>query len=72
MVHVAQVGYATPTNEGNTLYTMFIQHMSEDDHVMYDDVTRRLTFFTQDEEVWNEDNVNLDKEYEEWEKNYAQ
>lgn len=72
MVHVAQVGYATPTNEGNTLYKIFIRNMSEDDHVTYDDVTQRLTFFTYDEEVWHEDTVNLDKLYDEWEKEYAQ
>lgn len=72
MVHVAQVGYATPTNEGNTLYAMFIQNMSEYDHVVYDDVARRVTFFTNDEEVWREDDVNLDKMYEEWEKEYVQ
>ena len=73
MVHVAQVGYATPTNEGNTLYKIFIRNMSEDDHVTYDDVTHRLTFFTYDEEVWHEDNVDINKLYaEELERGYVQ
>ena len=73
MTHVAQVGYATPTNEGNILYNIFIRNMSEDDHVMYDDVTRRLTFFTYDEEVWHEDNVDINKLYaEELERGYVQ
>ena len=72
MVHVAQVGYATPANEGNTLYEIFIQNMSEHDHVEYDAETRRLTFFTDDEEVWHEDDVNLNKLYAEWEKEYEQ
>lgn len=70
MVHVAQVGYATPTNEGNTLYAMFIRNMSEQDHVEYDDESRRLTFFTDDEEVWHEDDADLYKLYEEWRKEY--
>lgn len=72
MLHVAQVGFATPSNTGNTLYAMFIHNMSEQDHVEYDDESCRLTFFTDDEEVWHEDDVNLDKLYDEWEKEYEQ
>lgn len=73
MRHVAQVGYATPTNEGNTLYNIFIRNMSEDDHVVYDDETRRLTFFTYNEEVWYEDDVDINKMYaEELERGYVQ
>lgn len=71
MVHVAQVGYATPTSEGNALYTVFSQSMGEDDHVVYDDVTRRLTFFTYDEEVWHADGVDIHKLCSDWEKEYA-
>lgn len=71
MIHVAQVGYATPTKEGNALHTIFIHSMSEDDHVVYDDATRRLTFFTYDEEVWRADGVDIDRLRDEWEKDYA-
>ena len=70
MKHVAQVGYATPTSFGNALHTMFIRSMSEQDHVEYDDESRRLTFFTDDEEVWHEDDADLCKLYEEWRQEY--
>ena len=70
MVHVAQVGFATPTNVGNTLYEMLIRNMSEQDHVEYDDKSRRLTFFTDDEEVWHEDDADINKLYEEWRQEY--
>lgn len=72
MRHVAQVGFATPTDIGNALYNMFIRNMSEQDHVVYDDESRRLTFFTDDEEVWHEDDVDINKMYDEWEADYAQ
>ena len=71
MVHVAQVGFATPTTVGNALYEMFIRSMSEQDHVEYNDESCRLSFFTNGEEAWHEDNVNIDRLYDEWENEYA-